>query len=40
MCQEFSQWYYSGKHPKKAIDIMVYELYGLSEKEISIVENS
>ena len=24
----------------KAIDAMVYELYGLSEKEIGIVENS
>ena len=24
----------------KAIDAMVYELYGLSEEEISIVENS
>lgn len=26
--------------PEKAIDTMVYELYGLSEEEINIVESS
>lgn len=30
----------SGSNPKKEVDKMVYELYGLSEEEIMIVENS
>ena len=30
----------SGSNPKKEVDKMVYELYGLSEEEIMIVENN